>query len=502
MSARSAWTLRRRLVVGVTVLLGAVIVVVGVLSVLTVRSSLMGLVDLQLTQSMSGFEVAIDKYGPNTEPPPGEPDRPAKALVDYTGHAPGSLIAVFQNGELIDSAYFRESQAATPIDDDVIPLLAVDLPQRPTTVELGALGTYRVMSATTALGEVLVVGAPLAAVNAAVAAQATTVAVLGMLALAVTALGGALVVNVALRPLRRVVATAMEVTTLPLDEGEVVLATRVPEADTDPRTEVGKVGEALNRLLGHVAAALAVREERDRRIRRFVTDASHELRTPLASIQGYAELTRQDNEQLPDLVENSLARIESEARRMTALVNDLLLLARLDEGQDLHVETVDLSRVVVDAVSDAHAAAPDRDWLLDVPDHSLFVRGDPSRLHQVVANLLANARIHTPPGTRVTTTLGLEAPDAVVLTIGDDGPGIPEDLVPVLFERFARGDSSRSRRAGSTGLGLAIVASVVQAHGGEVTVTSKPGATAFRVVLTAVPGPAEPSDTPRVAVQA
>jgi two-component system OmpR family sensor kinase len=260
----------------------------------------------------------------------------------------------------------------------------------------------------------------------------------------------------------------------------VTLADRVPDADTDPHTEVGQVGAALNRLLGHVEGALVARQVSEDKVRQFVADASHELRTPLASIRGYSELTRRGGHKLPDDVVRSLGRIESESIRMTSLVEDLLLLARLDAGRELVLGEVDLVPLVVDAVSDAHAAAPDHEWQLHTPDAAVMVTGDGGRLHQVIANLLANARAHTPAGTHVTTTLAVEGDDALI-SVEDDGPGISPGLLPVLFERFARGDGSRSRATGSTGLGLAIVAAVVDAHHGAVSVESEPGDTRFVV---------------------
>jgi two-component system OmpR family sensor kinase len=269
-----------------------------------------------------------------------------------------------------------------------------------------------------------------------------------------------------------------------LDRGEVDLSTvRVPEADTDTRTEVGQVGAALNTMLGHVGDALQARQASESRVRQFVADASHELRTPLASIRGYAELTRRGNYDLPKDVTHSLGRVESEAVRMTSLVEDLLLLARLDAGRDIETAPVDLTRILVDCVSDAHAAGPDHDWQLGVIDQPLFVEGDAQRLHQVFVNLLANARVHTPAGTRVKIGLEKTAAATAVVTITDNGPGIPKALQADLFERFARGDTSRSRASGSTGLGLAIVKAVVDAHRGSVTVTSRKGNTTFRVEL-------------------
>ena len=218
------------------------------------------------------------------------------------------------------------------------------------------------------------------------------------------------------------------------------------------------------------------------RVRQFVADASHELRTPLASIRGYAELSRREREPVPPSVTHALGRVESEAMRMSALVDDLLLLARLDAGRPLDRNPVDLSLLAVDVVGDAHAAAPTHQWRLDLPDEPVEVKGDSDRLHQVVANLLANARSHTPSGTTVTTSVK-RVGDWVRIAVHDNGPGVPTPLQPNVFQRFTRGDDSRSRQAGSTGLGLSIVDAVTQAHGGRVELKSRPGDTTFSVLL-------------------
>jgi two-component system OmpR family sensor kinase len=262
-----------------------------------------------------------------------------------------------------------------------------------------------------------------------------------------------------------------------------------PIVKVDPasaHTEVGQLGFALNRMLDRIAGALSARHASETRVRQFVADASHELRTPLAAIRGYSELAQRKRDDVPDDIAHAMSRVESETERMTQLVEDMLLLARLDTGRPLVREPVDLSRLVVDAVSDAHIAGPDHQWSLDLPDEPVVVVGDEARLHQVLANLLANARTHTPAGTSVTTSLAVDdAGGGAVLTVADDGPGIPSWLRPEIFERFARGDSSRSRRGGSTGLGLAIVAAVVRAHHGTIDVNSVAGSTEFAVRLPA-----------------
>ena len=259
---------------------------------------------------------------------------------------------------------------------------------------------------------------------------------------------------------------------------------RVPDEDADPSTEVGRVGAAINRMLGHIASALTAREASEKKVRTFVADASHELRTPLASIRGYSELTRRGGHTLPDDVVHALARIESESVRMTSLVEDLLLLARLDDGRSLEELPVDLAPLLTDVVSDAHAAGQDHDWTLNLPTEPLVVHGDSARLHQVFANLATNARVHTPAGTVVTVTARRDG-DTVEVTVADNGPGVEPSVLANVFERFARGDTSRSRVAGSTGLGLAIVDAVVSAHGGIVSVDSAQGSTAFTVQLPA-----------------
>ena len=470
--ARTPWSLQRRLVLGIMLLLALVSAVVGLVSAAVLRNVLIARLDDQVRSVNSAFLEAPGAERPDAgyRPAPGDASRL------------GALVLLSVDGT-VSGAYFSDELETVQLSDgQKATLLDLDSSARAQTVDLGGeLGQYRVESRKDANGVRLVAGLPQAEVDDTIRELAIIIVAVTVAALAIAAVVGRSVVRVALRPLDRVAATASRVSELRLDRGEVVLAERVPATDTDERTEVGKVGAAINRMLGHVASALSSREASERKVRRFVADASHELRTPLASIRGYAELTRRGGHELPDDVVHAMGRVESEAVRMTSLVEDLLLLARLDEGRDLEMHPVDLSRLLADTVGDAYAAAPDHEFSLDIPDEPVLIPGDDPRLRQVFANLLANARVHTPAGTSVEVAVRMS--DVATITVSDDGPGIPAELVPVLFERFARGDSSRSRIAGSTGLGLAIVRAVIAGHHGEVSVRSEPGDTVFTVVL-------------------
>lgn len=490
-----SWTLLRQLVVGVSVVVMVAVATIGTTSVLTLRSSVLGIIDSQLAGAADGYASSVAKYRatPGVDgalPAPGA----MKPLTYLVGQAPGTVVARIQNGQVVDSALFLDGEAQLAPPEAVAKIAEQSWTDRqPETIELGALGWYRIVARTGEGNEILVTAVSRSAAWDAMVRETVIVSGLTVLALAIAAASTLSLVRFALRPLRRVAATAAEVATLPLDRDNHTIAPRVAEGDTDARTEVGLVGDTLNRLLDNVERALADVAASDRRMRQFITDASHELRTPLAAIHGYAELTRQDSSVLPEMTEYSLARIEAEAQRMSALVADLLLLARLDEGQDLDAGEVDLAELVIDAVNDAAVSAPEHLWFTDVPDTAVWVRADRARLHQTLANLLSNARVHTPAGTTVTTALVTGENDDgtawVELTVTDDGPGIDADLVPHLFERFVRADRSRSREAGSFGLGLSIVASIIEAHGGTIVAESEPGRTSFIVRLPTVSVP-------------
>ncbi|WEK60349.1 MAG: ATP-binding protein [Candidatus Microbacterium colombiense] len=354
-------------------------------------------------------------------------------------------------------------------------------------VVIDGVGSYRVAATSTSGNVVVITGLPRDDIQNQLTTLLTVIALATIGGLILLALTTAITIRVSLRPLRAVAATATRVANQPLDRGEVTITERIPDSEADPRTETGLVGASLNKLLDHVNSSLAARQKNEERMRRFVADASHELRTPLASIRGYSELSlRALRIQQPvEAIEgttSSLERIQAQSLRMTRLVEDLLLLARLDEGRELVYGTVDLTQLALESLSDARPTAVDHEWSIEAPDDPVVIVGDAGRMHQVVANLLANARTHTPAGTVITLSVGREGDDAV-LRVHDNGPGVDPGVRDELFARFARADTSRARQTGGSGLGLAIVKAIVDGHGGRITVDSEPGDTTFTVRL-------------------
>lgn len=494
MKRLAARTLRTRLVVSAVALIAVVCAVIGTVTTLSLRSHLYE----QLDRTLDG--IALRAAGPPGDGHAVGQEGRADPLrfVALGPQEVGTVGAVLDGrGAIRDAVVSAEPDRdgggsgrarAVGLDEaQQAALASVPRDGEPHSVGIPRLGEYRVTYTGGNNGEFLV-GVPTAKAENTLDALVVSEVSVTAAGLVAASLAGAALVGVALRPLRRVATTATRVSELPLHSGEVALHERVPDAEADPRTEVGQVGAALNRMLDHVHSALHARQRSETRVRQFVADASHELRTPLASIRGYAELTRRGGEPTGPDTKHALGRIESEAERMTGLVEDLLLLARLDAGRPLAYAATDLAPLVVDAVSDARVAGLTHDWRLELPDGPALLVADADRLRQVVVNLLANARTHTPAGTTVTARVRHEG-DSVRLDVEDDGPGIPAELLPHVFERFARGDASRSRAAGSTGLGLALVHAVVTAHGGAVAVDSAPGRTVFTVRLPAA-GPA------------
>ncbi|WP_237572304.1 sensor histidine kinase [Mycolicibacterium lacusdiani] len=512
------WSLRVRLLVTQIVLLATVCAAIGVATEFALQRFLVHQLDEQVLEAgrrstaISDMPLPPESFGPGMRPgPPGamappEPPRivlfpappdfplrqrfdpeagPGPGFLNAPGQAARTVGAVVERDGDVDAGVITSDGGRSAVSAAATKQLGAVPPDRhPETVDLDGLGRYRVIGMQSRRGgQTIVTGLPTAVVDDTLLWVLGMFCVVAITALLAATIAGILVIRRQLAPLSRVSAAARAVADLELDRGEVSLPTPIVRVDpAGAHTEIGQLGSSLNRMLDRIAGALSARHASETRVRQFVADASHELRTPLAAIRGYTELAQRKRAELPDDVAHAMSRVESETHRMTQLVEDMLLLARLDAGRGLIREGVDLSRLVVDAVSDAHVAGPDHAWSLDLPPDPVVVVGDEARLHQVLANLLANARTHTPAGTTVTTSL-TPGPGSVVLTVADDGPGIPAALRPEVFERFARGDSSRSRRDGGTGLGLAIVAAVVKAHDGTIDVHSAPGDTRFVVTL-------------------
>ncbi|HXS66088.1 MAG TPA: HAMP domain-containing sensor histidine kinase [Streptosporangiaceae bacterium] len=488
-------TLRGRLIAGLVALLALSCALVGATVYLALRSFLFDRLADQLQQANTRYVHCIDDRGGPAVPrgfprdiggytmPGGFPPAVPYCGNQIPGQAAGTFTARLVSLTVTNASLTLGSCHLSPTDRHQLAGLPTN--GRPVSRTLAsAHGDYLLSAQEQPDGDVLVTGLPLAPLESTLRDVALTeISVFG-LALLLAGLAGTAWVRLSLRPLSRMTATATAVTKLPLASGQVDLPHRVRHAD--PRTEVGQLGEAFNAMLGHVESALARRHASEARLRSFAADASHELRTPLAAIRGYTELARRKSDELPPDLRRALERVDSESARMSGLVDDLLLLARLDAGRPLERNPVDLTRLAIDATSDARVAAPGHRWLLELPPEPVQVPGDEPRLRQVLANLLSNAAKHTPAGTAVTVALGADPiRRSALLSVTDDGPGVPVGLQSSLFERFVRGDPSRSRTAGSTGLGLAIVDAVTTAHGGQVKLDSRPGRTSFTVILPA-----------------
>ena len=352
---------------------------------------------------------------------------------------------------------------------------------------IGSLGSthYRAHFEVFPNGSKLIVAAPLDEVDASLH-HLLLIELLVSLGVVAAIVGlGLWLVRLSLRPLVRIEQTAGAIA-----GGD--LSRRIEEANE--RTEVGRLSSALNAMLGQIEQAFAERTASEQRLRRFVGDASHELRTPLASVQAYAELFERGARDRPEDLARAMAGIEREAQRMGVLVDDLLLLARLDQGRPLERTEVDLTEVAREAVDVARVLEPDRPIELEAPE-PVVVEGDPERLRQVIDNLLANVRAHTAPSTAAKITVARDD-GSVLLEVADEGPGLTDEQAERVFERFYRGESSRTRTEGGTGtgLGLAIVAAIAHAHQGSVTVDRRNGTgVAFRVSLPARrAGPLDP----------
>ncbi|KAA9157339.1 HAMP domain-containing histidine kinase [Amycolatopsis acidicola] len=463
--------MRLRLLLAVLALCAAGLAAFAVSSVLLLNQSMTARADGQL-QAMAG---GLQKGWRAPEPQAGDDDLPTDFTI-YTYDESGKLLW----------------RAPTDSEDGpVVPnALVHDRSSTPTTVADGdSDSSWRAISVPGKGTDRMVVAISLVDLEDTVHRLLLIEVAVGAGILVLVAAVGRVVVRLGLRPLTR-----MEQTATAISAGNVEL--RV--ADSDPRTETGSLGRALNTMLTRLGTAMRDRESSEQRLRRFVADASHELRTPLTSIRGFAELYQHGEAERDPAVERILGRIEDEAARMGGMVDDLLLLARLDREPALDLSDVDLRGLVEDVAQDALARHPDRSVTVSAPPLRMHVLGDSHRLYQVVANLVGNALTHSPEGEvrvrlRPTLTAGESLP-AIEIEVSDDGPGIAAEHLPYLFDRFYRADPARS--PGGRGLGLAISAALVEAHDGRISVDSKLGSgTSFRVVLP-VNGPGHGESAP------
>jgi two-component system, OmpR family, sensor kinase len=462
------WPLRKRLIVSSAALTAVAGILIGGATMVGIRAYLIGQLDEELVSAAQRFNS------------PGQGRGEFDERLTGPGTAVGTVLAAIGSDGRVSAIYLDDRAAARNFT-------AAQLADIPTSgwgtgirdVRVRDSGSYRMASVGTSQGSTIVMGLSTRAINSVIGRIGTFLGILVFAIVVIVVLAGRKSVDLALRPLERMRETAQRVSGLNLSVGDDTLTERV--AVDEPNTEVGQLGQAFNRMLDNVDEALTVRRDSEAKVRQFVADASHELRTPLTAIRGYSELTRRQNMNMSADLRHSLDRIESESIRMTALVEDLLLLARLDEGVDFDLARLDVAKLAKDAVNDARVASADHQWKVTTT-RGATIMADRNRFYQVLVNLLANARTHTPAGTVVSTSVETTT-DSVIITVADNGPGIPEEIRESLFERFVRADTSRARSTGSTGLGLAIVDGLVRAHKGSIVVESEPGNTRFVVTI-------------------
>lgn len=465
-------TLSRQLVTRICALVALIAVALSALGVVIVNRILTDQTDQQLAQA-----VGLENHGGRGSSTAGLGGLPVGSLVVIVtsdGSTAGTIEGMDRTQSVSTST---EANAA---------MTSIAADGTPRTVMVPDLGTYRVLahkalisSTDGTISGTVYLGMPMERWSRVMRELIAIEAGFTLVAIIAAAVIARAVVKSSLRPLNRLATTATEVSKMDLETGEVSLPERIPETETDSENEVGRVGLSFNRMLDNVEGALGAREKSENKIKQFVADASHELRNPLAAIRGYAELSQRRPDELTPDTAYAMSRIASESRRMGGLVEDMLLLARLDAGRNVELTSVDLVEVVLNAVSDSRVASRDHHWTLHLPDDPVVVVADHDQMYQVVANLLSNARKHTPAGTTVTASVRIDGPDALV-TVEDNGPGVPAEIRDHVFERFARADAARTHdEEGSTGLGLAIVAAVMAAHGGSASVDSHEGYTCF-----------------------
>ncbi|MGB3413831.1 MAG: ATP-binding protein [Microbacteriaceae bacterium] len=470
------WPLTSRLVAVVTSLVILATLLIGAITLYSLKETMQRQLDEQLLTATGLTSLRIDNPTLGIDPGSG--------FIAIPGLSTGTLAVIMYQNQLVRGEMISPDGASIPVSGSTMnTLISVDPGAPPVSVYLAdGLGSYRLVAHELSSGSVIVMGLPLKELNTTLRHQQSYVLLVAIVVSTLSALLGFAFIRWNLRPLKRVAQAAKTISELKLDKGEVDLQIYLPQVDVSPQNEVGQVGYAFRLMLENIRNAFAARQASEQQVRDFVADASHELRTPLASIRGYAELTRLQDPNLNDDVRHSIERITKEAERMTNLVEDMLLLASLDANRPLARDSVDLSRLMIDTLSDAQAAGPNHEWVLELPEDGIEILGDESKLHQMLANLFANARIHTPEGTQITARLAL-VNNSAEIEISDLGPGIPQQLQQKMFQRFMRGDASRSRKTGSTGLGLAIVQAIILAHQGTLELESHPGLTRFKITL-------------------
>lgn len=471
-------SLRWQLVALTALILVLVTVAIGAVTVTVQSQGLLRRVDDQL---MAAMEMTLR---PDRKTPEG-PTRPEGP----PGGRFGSLTVVEVAGETTVAQMILDSGESLTLDErQVSEVLQVASDSNvPQDVALSGLGTYRVLgrSVTSAEGAgTVVVGQSLSETRTTTRDLLIIFTLTGLIAVGLASAVVWILVGKALQPLDRLRVTAARIGKTTLTRGAVELPARLEGPRYAAGTEVGDLAESFNQMMDHVERALAHREKSEAKVKRFAADASHELRTPLATVSGYTEFELQNAVTLPPGTVRSLERIGSESARMATIVEDLLLLARLDSGEKTLNRVAPVAQVVADCVLDAQITGPTHEWSVRIaPDAAGVCAGmSEAELHQALANLLANAAVHTPPGTSVTTSVSVRD-QWIDISVADDGPGIPAELRGRVFDRFVRGDSARAPigksqgKSCSTGLGLSVTKSLVEAAGGTVELdSSTPGA--------------------------
>ncbi len=471
-----AWSLRSRLVLGVVLLTAAGYIGAGVAAQNALQSYLLDQVDIELVNIATETLPRIAQSGIEPGEYIAQPGRGGGRREHEEEEALGPLrripttasVTLFSaDGTLLGEVGgdFNTTLLSNVLEDFDLNK-AIEVGSEPfTATEDGE--SYRAIAVVLPdQSGVVVAGKSLGELNKTIAKLDIFFLFIGLALLILIALAARTMIKIGMRPLEDVEKTAEQIAS-----GD--LSARMPEAN--PHTEVGRLVTSLNSMLARIETSFAARTESENRLRRFVADASHELRTPITAIRGFSELHRQGAVAEGDATKELIGRIEDESKRMGSLVEDLLLLARLDQAREMESKPVNLSEVVESAVISARAAGPNHSVAFDAPNEEVFALGDEARIHQVVANLLANARAHTPAGTKITVSLSRET-DGVRIAVADNGPGLSEEDQKRIFERFYRADPSRVRVDGEgSGLGLSIVDAVMGAHGGTVTVQSELG---------------------------